>query len=863
MASYEAEHGVRTLHDARLMRSLLIDLPRDLRYGARMLRRSPGFATVAILSLALGIGGAASVFALVNAIVLRPLPIPNPDELFLAERHRADQVSTRFSWPLFQQARDGSRGRATLAAATRIVGMQLQPEGSSTPKRGNAQLVSGEYFELLQQQPQVGRLLTAADNQSAGAGRVAVLSDGYWRRDLGASPAAVGRTIAINGVPFTVAGVARPGFFGTTVALRSPDVWIPLMAQPDVHYAGNVSSYGSADTQKPWPPQAEIAWLDVFARASPPESATAIASVLTVLTQNDSRTISGTPANPRDDALPERIVLASAARGTSNLRNGIAAPLFVILAMVGVLLAIACGNVAGLLIARATAREREIAIRLSIGSGRARLVRQLLAESVLLAGVSGALGLGLAAWGRDLLLALFARGPGLTDLDASIDRRVLAFSVLVSLATGLACGMLPALRSTRLPLSESLKTEGRSQGIGGRRGLLVGKALVAAQMAFCVLLLVVAGLFIRSIRTLAQSDLGFDRDHLLVAELDVRSLGYSTGQQRVLYDRIVELVSAVPGVRSASFSLNGPLAGSAWTSSMSVEGHPARPGERLITNEEAVTERYFETVGLRLLEGRLFGPEDRTAGSRAAIINETMARRFFAGGSAVGKRFDYGESVGPDSFVIIGVVEDARYVDLRKDPPNMVYHLTTSLPDGGGALKDLEIRSSGSPAALVATIRRTLNEREPGLPIVDIQPFAERVDGNLSNERMIANLTSTFGALALALACLGLYGTVSYGINRRVAELGLRIALGANGRAVLWMVMREAMILVLLGGAVGLPLAFAAGRSVASLLYGVGPVDPVVYGVGAGVLLAVAVVAAYLPARRASRIEPMVALGRS
>ena len=843
---------------------------RDFRFGARLLRRSPGFTFTALVSLALGIGGATAVFSLVNAIVLRSLPVPNPQQLHQVEvQAPGREFGGILSGPTFIQMRDAlaAQNAGELFAATSPQGMQLQPGGGETPMRGNVQLVSGEYFTALRQQPQAGRLLTPADNVTVGAHPVVVISDGYWRRRMNAAPDAVGRNVLINGANFTVVGITRPRFFGTTLGLRSPDAWIPYTMQAAVRYSANASSSDNADTRKPWPPQPDIEWLTVFARIPDGIPAARAVETMTATYRHEREAALSASATADDrSAIQQRgIRLEDASAGVSSLRDGASKPLFVLLAMVGVLLAIACGNVAGLLLSRAAGREREIAIRLSIGAGRGRLVRQLLAESLLLAVAGGLLGITFAVWARDALLALMVNvGSSTTpiDLNTAIDWRVLGFSLGVSAVTGLACGILPAIRGSRVAVAESLKQQSRGAvgSDGGRRGMLVGKALVTAQMAFCLLLLVVAGLFARSLQSLTRTDVGFDRDRLLTARVDVRGAGYADDERLALYRRLIARLEALPGVQAVSFSGNGPLANSSRISSLAVEGYTPGPDERLRTNEEVVTERYFATVGLNLIEGRFFIAEDRAPGAHNTIINATMARRFFPGQSAIGKRWSYGGPIDRDANVIVGVVEDARYVNLRVAPPNMAYRLVDAAPDE--VLSDLEVRTAGEPGALTASVRQALTEAEPRLPIVEVVPLGDRIERGVSQDRMVARLTSMFGALALLLASLGLYGTISYGISRRVAELGLRMALGADRGTVLWMVLREALALVATGAVIGLPLAFLAGRSMQSLLFNVRAADPWSFAGGAVLLVAVAALAAYLPAHRASRIEPMVALGR-
>jgi predicted permease len=836
------------------------DFIQDLRFGFRLLRRSPVFTLVAVSSLALGIGGAAAVFSLLNAIVLRSLPVEDPGRLFLAERHRPDEVIPRFAWPEVQRLRDDLAGQAEIAAASSVATMQLKPERATAPERGSVQLVSGEYFTVLRQTAQAGRLLTPEDNRQLDGHPVVVISHGYWRRSLGGAADAVGQTLALNGATFTIVGIAAPAFFGTTVSMRGVDAWAPIAMQSASRYGGNVSSHDDGDTRKPWPPQENVEWLNVFARVPQAAEPSTIAAALTVRHQADMQA-RGSGDDYARRAREERVVLAPAARGISSLRNQASAALYVLLAMMLVLLLIASGNVASLLISRAAAREREIAVRLSLGAGRLRLMRQLIVESLMLGLAGGAVGLGLAVWGRDLLLGLFVSGQTtLVTLDIGIDWRVVAFAVGISLLTGVACGLLPALRGTRVAVSESLKMQSRAMGLQSRRTLLAGRALVAAQMAFCLLLLIVAGLFVRSLRHLATSDIGFDRDRVLAARLDIRSLGLPPGGRDALYQRLIDRVSALPGVQSVSLSQNGPVVSSSQISGFAIEGYTPGAGERLSTNEEIVTERYFETVGLRILRGRGFTAADRAPGARATLVNETMAKRFFPGQDPIGKRWAYDENgvTRPDAFVIVGVVEDAKYRDLKSTVPTMTYHL--SGPDFDAEVGDLEVRTAGAPDALASTLRQVLSEVEPNLPVYDIMPLEQRVARSLSQDAVIAQLTSVFSGIALLLACLGLYGTISYGVNQRVAELGLRIALGADRGRVLWLVMREALVLVVIGSTVGFSLAYLAARSLGSVLHGIGPLDPLAYGTGAALLLGVGLIAAYLPAFRASRIEPMRAI---
>lgn len=836
----------------------------DVRYGLRVLLRAPLFTTVAVLSLALGIGGGVSVFTLLNAIVLRELPVANPQQLYAADRTRANDTSNRYSFPLFVDLRDQLANRAEAFVATNPTSMQVRlPRRSdaSAAERSLVQLVSGEFFPVLRQRARLGRLIEPRDNTAPGANPVMVISDAYWQRRFDRDPNIIGRELIVGGASLTVIGVTAPGFFGPVVALRNPDVWIPLMMQDEIRYAFNASMSDNAEGSRPWAPQRDVEWLSLFLRVPNASDVEPIAAAATVMHQRDAlaRVTASAGPDARSRIERERVVLSSAGRGVSFLRGDLSSRLIVLLAMMGVLLLITCGNVASLLVARASAREREIAVRSAIGAARWRVIRQLLVENLVLAFAGGTIGLLAAAWGRDLLLSMFARGAAIIDLDTSFDWRVLVFTLAVTTFCGLAAGVLPALRATRVAPTDAIKAQSRQVGTaGGRRGALIGKTLVASQIAFSLLLLVVAGLFVRSMQSLLATDVGYDRSQLLVAQMDVRTLGYPEHERQALYDRVLDRVRRVPGVVSASASLNGPMGNSRRSSSFAVEGYDARPDENLITNEEVVTPDYFQTVGLRLVEGRLWTLDDARPEGRATIVNESMARRFFPNGGAVGKRWTYGEPITAEAFVIIGVVEDAKYFEIRGTTPNMIYRLSAaSRPE---VLGNLEVRAAGSPASVMDSVRQAVAEVEPTLLVFDLGPLEQRLNRGLTNDRLIANLTSAFGLVALLLACLGLYGTISYGVARRVSELGVRMALGADRRTVLWLVIRESLGLVLIGAVLGLPLALAAGRSLVSFLHGVGPIDPMSFMQATILLIAVAGLAAYVPAYRASKIDPMVAL---
>jgi predicted permease len=851
--------SVEPVKDAcRDMRTLgaVDDFLRDVRFGVRLLARGPGFTAVAVLSLALGIGATSAIFSVINAVVLRPLPVADAGELRIAQATGPGQVNLRFSHPVVERAAGRLDGRAGLAALSSVESVLIATRGggvgASPPETARLQLVAGDFFGTLRQRAQIGRLLVPDDHRSSARRPVAVISDAYWSRRFDRAAAVLDAELIINGTSTSIAGVTAPEFFGATVGTQGPDVWAPAATQAALRFAGDFRRTGG-DLQKPWLLQPEITWLQVMIRV-PPEGSAAAAEAFTLALRSETP-----PAGDQDDR-GARVTLLPGSGGFSPMRGQLTAPLVVLLLMVGLLLAIACANIAGLLLARATSRGREMAIRLSMGAARGRLIRQLLTESLLLAAVGGVMGLGLAYWGSTVLLTSMTSGAPVTGIDVRPDWRVIGLTFATSMATALAFGLLPALRGTRLPLAESLRAQARSViGTPGRAGRMpAGKLLIAGQMAFAILLLLVAALFARSLQAMTGVDVGYDRDRLLVARIDPRSAGYSVTELPALYTRVVERLGRLPGVAAVSVSTSGLFSGSRSRGDFAVEGYLPGRGEELTTIKEWVTSDYFRAVGLAIRQGRGFGAADSASSPRVCVISEAMARRYFRDQRPIGRRLSWGGSnFDADGFEIVGVVEDARFNDVRAESLNMVYLPATQTEL---YLDNVEMRAEGSPAALTNAVRSALRESEPRLAVGAIDTLDSRIARSIDVERLLGWLTMAFGAAALGLACLGLYGTISYGVRRRTAELGMRIALGADRAAVRWLIVREALLLVLAGGVVGLPLAFLAARAVSGLLYATAPSDPVAYGTAVGVLVVVSAFAAYIPARRASRLDPMVAL---
>ena len=837
---------------------ILAEFWADLRFAARLLRRSPGFTFVAVSSLALGIGGATAIFTVTDAVVLKSLPVRAPGQLYIAQVDDASGSSSRFSYPLFEQARDVVHGSADMCVSSSVVRMLITEGAAAAPRPddiGRVQLVSGEYFSVLGTRPQVGRLLEPADNRSIGAHPVAVLSDAFWARRFGRRPDIVNRLITVNGAALTVIGVTPPGFFGTVADTRA-DVWVPVMMQSVVRYANN-ADVEDGDLDQPWVPQPEVAWLTVVIRARTDRDRHAVADVFTRLLQQQlaKRSGYGTDPDVRGRLQARHVVLAPGSHGLSRMREQLQSPLAVLFAMVGLLLVIACANLAGLLLARSASRRRELAVRASIGAGRWRIVRQLLAESLLLGLAGGALGIVAARWGCDVLLALFAPGRTGPAMDLALDRRVLLFATTTSVLTALGFGLLPALRASRVDPAETLNAFGRIVG-GERRRHSAGRLLVVAQLALTVLLLSVAALFARTLQQLAQVPVGYNQDGVVIARIDPRAAGYGLERLDALHRAIVERLETTPGVRSASLSLHGPLSGGARVSSLNVEGFQPPRDTPLEVQEDVVTPQYLSDRGPHAQAGaalRPGGPPQRPRRHHQRDDGATLLRR-------QGSDWTPLEQRRADR---AGRLRDSRCGVRRPLQRPAKRHAECSLSTRvteRGVLTSVEVRTSGPATDAAHAVRVALGAVDPRIPVMEVSTLEARVRALTGQERTVALLAAVFGATALLVACLGLYGILAYHVTRRTPELGVRIALGAGRGAVLWLVMRDALVIVALGLAIGLPLTLAAAQQMTRLLYRVPPVDVISYTAAAVVLVTIATLAAWIPARRAAAIEPIVAL---
>jgi len=829
-------------------------LIQDLRYALRQLRKSPGFTAVGVLTLALGVGANTGIFTLVNAVLLKSLPVQDPEQLFLVSHSGRFAENTRFSYPVFQNMRAAMPESATLAAMTWPADFYASL-GSSQPEMVQGQLVSGNYFQTLETYAALGRLLTPDDDRAVGGSPVAVISYGCWERRFGRDEGVVGRKMVVNGMPFDVVGVAAPGFFGARAG-TAPDFWLPLTMQSAVHYAQHYSDREAAVLEKPWIPQPDIRWLQFIVRARDrdalPRMATAINQVFLRDLERDAAGIKD--PQERQGFLRARLEPEPGSRGLSTLRRSFSKPLLVLMALVGLVLLIACANLANLLLARAAAREHEIAVRLSIGASRVRLVRQTLTECLLLSIFGGLLGIAVAYWCSAIFPKWASSGATPIPLNLAPDARVLIFSTLVALLTGIVFGSAPAVQSTRVEPVRALKARGRRfPGSGG--GWSFKQALVACQVALSLVLLVGAGLFLRTLRNFTELDPGFDREHILTVWLDTHMGGYKQEQLTPLYLRLIERVEATPGVSSASLASCGLAVGCGDSSDIYIPGVPHTDGET-DAQERRVSQDFLRTAGIPLLSGRDFATTDTEKSPPVAIVNQTFVHEFLHDRNPIGQYFGYNATQN-HRFQIVGVVRDARVDDITEGASPMIYHaLAQDVID----VESLDVRTSGDPARLIPDVRQAVRSVDPNLPIGGVTTAAEELANDLAHQRLIARLTAIFGALALGLACLGLYGVMSYTVARRTSELGIRLALGASRHAVLWLVMRQTLVVIGAGVAMGLLLSFLAGRVFTSLLFGLSPHDPETVLEAAAVLLLVSVASGLKPAWRAAHVNPTESL---
>ena len=833
------------------------DLWQDTRYGARMLRKSPGFTAVAVLSLALGIGANTAIFTLLNAVLLKSLPVQAPDQLVLLSDSASEGTSTGdppkgqwwlFSNPSYEYLRNHNESLAGLCAfrsGEARLSVRLDGVTGEAAQRAQGHLVSGNYFDVMGAHSMIGRVLSPQDD-AASARPAAVISHRYWKGQTNEDPQVVGKSVTLNGTAFTIVGVMPPEFFGERVR-RPPDFWLPLAFQPQVEMHDSVLS------------DQKVYWLNLMGRLKPAvRSDQAQANLNVALQQFLIDQAGATITDERRAAIQNCYVeLVPGGRGVSGLRFFYSEPLRMLMGIVALVLLIACANVGNLLLSRSASRQTEMSLRLALGASRARVVRQLLTESVLLAAIGGALGLLLAGWGVDALVTLVART---SPLDIHPDALVLGFTIGVSLLAGVVFGLAPALRASRTDLSSAIKLKtSRAGSLKLRFGL--APALIVSQVALSLVLLVGAGLFARSLVKLQHEDLGFNREGVLLVDIDPRLAGYKPKELSTLYRQLFDRLGTLTGVRSASIATYSPLSGTGRASSITVAGYTPKPGEEMVVSDMLIGPSYCSTLGLPLLQGREIGVQDSPASDKVAVVNEAFAQSFFEGENPVGRRFGFGDEEKDSADIeIVGVIGDVKYDSAREKPVPTAYRPILQVQDQGAYSSNLELRTEGDPLNAASEVRSAIAQVDDKLPIVGVNSFSKQLEDSLKQERLIAQLVSFFGALALLLACVGLYGVMGHAVARRTNEIGIRMALGAERHSILWMVLRETLILVIAGIGIGVPVALASARLVSTQLYGLSAADPLTLSAAVVLLITVAALAGYLPARRASLVDPMVAL---
>jgi predicted permease len=859
-------------------------LLQDLRYGFRMLFKQKGLTAAALLSLALGIGANTALFSIVDAMLLKTLPVKDPDRLVLfrsvapqgfsagsyngssntdpvtGERHM-----TSFAYQTYQRLRE-QQGPLSDVFAFGGASLNISADGQADVATGQG--VSGNYYSALGVQPAAGRLLADEDDKP-GATPVAVISHRYWQKRFGGDHAVVGKQINLNNVAFTIIGVSAKGFDGAMGVGSTQDVTIPVSLEPQLHTEKQRSFLGG-----------NMWWLRIMGRLKPGVTREQAQGQLEnafhqsviehrAARQAAAKASGGNAISDLDPKQYPRLFADPGGQGEMFRRKYYAPSLYLLMGVVGLVLLIACANVANLLLSRAAGRQKEIGLRLALGASRWRLIRQLLTESLLLSVLAGFFGIIVAVWIKDGLLAVSDwGGRGLNALEPRLDWRVLGFTIGLSLLTGIIFGLAPAWRTTKIDLTPSLKDSARASSAVHRSFLTRG--LVVVQVALSLLLLVGAGLFVRTLLNLQRVDPGFDTRNLLLFEVQPGLIGYKDEKLRQLYQQISERLEAVPGVQAVTFSRLPLLSQSSSSSSVflreALSAQPDAEGRIKESGEgyrHVVRENFLETMRVPLLSGRTFGPHDNTTSPRVVVVNQTFANKYFPNQNPIGKRFTFDTSK-PDEIEIIGVCKDAKYTSQRDDVPPTVYSsFRQERPMASGVF---EVRTATDPASITASVRGVVREIDANLPVMNIKTQVEQADETLSMERLFAKLLTLFGILAQQLAAIGLFGVLAYMVSQRTREIGIRMALGADRASVLRMIVRQGMTLAVLGVVLGLAGAYVLTKYLESwiglskMLFGVKVSDPLTYAVIAVLLTVVAAVACYIPARRATKVDPLVAL---
>jgi len=866
----------------------------DLRFGWRTLRKSPRFTVVALLSLSLGIGGNTAIFTLIHQVMLRDLPVRDPEQLVTFDKAIGGGIFGgvdlgsygMFPWYFAHQLETGPgpfQGIASYSSFSPKVSVR-PPSSTASPDSNTpaimvpGTLVSGNYFSLLGVQPLMGRAIGPSDNSTPGAGAVADLSYQFWQQSMSGDPAILGKAITINGTPCTVIGVMPREFQGFKLEVEPAALWAPIMMQPVVF-----------QDQSYLTPAFAPYFLHVFGRLSP-QAATSHAAFqqsqrwLDQQARTGIRAIEGNTisAARQQEINHVTIPLLPAQHGISQMRSQYGDSLQTLMAVVVLVLLIACANLANFLLARAATRQRETATRLALGSSRARIVRQSLIETLLLSIAGGALGILIAFVATRALIAFVTQGVSATTLSPTPDAAILLFTMAVALSTGVLFGLAPAFVAARTGAATTLASNARTaQASGGRSSRPWQKTLVTAQITLSLLLLVGAGLFLRSLRNLQNQDFGFERTHLLVADFNAQLAGYKASQAAALHQRLIERLSALPGVRTVAVASAPPISEGNWSSDITLTGYTPAPKENMNSVLNRVSGEYFETVGMPILAGRPITPADSAGSLKVAVVSQSLANHFFPEGDAIGRVLTIGIDHVKGPWQIVGIVRNSKSNDPRAtDPVRMTYiplaqidpFLPTNQPAGGTATPALPqenddcfagtliLRTTGDPSGSIANLRAAVASIDPNIPLLNVKTIHDQVSSFLTHDELISALTGLFSLLALLLAAIGLYGVMSYNVVRRTNEIGIRFALGAPGRTVLWMILRESLLLLSIGLVLGLPLAVGAAQYIKVQLFDLNALDLTTFVLAVTVVSTMSLLSAFLPARRATKVDPMVAI---
>jgi putative ABC transport system permease protein len=819
----------------------------DVHYGLRMLRKTPLITSIALLSLALGIGANTAIFSLVDAVMLRMLPVQNPEQLarILFRSPASPRPRQSATNPIWEQVRDRQDAfSGVIAWSPQMFDLAEGGEVNNI----NGIYASGDYFTVLGVRPAAGRLMSASDDVRGCSG-VAVLGYGFWQSHYAGAESAVGSLIRLNGHAFPIVGVSQRGFFGTDVGDKL-DVAIPVCAEAVLD-----GKDSSLDVRDDW-------WLSMMGRLKPGVTVEQADARMKVLSPPLFGAVvpQAWPAKYQDTFRKYAFAVLPGATGASGgLRQQYSQPLEILMFVVGLVLLIACANIASLLLARSAARQKEIALRLSLGASRARLIRQMLTESVVLSGTGAIFGVLFARWGSVLLVRFVSTQQSQVFLDLKMDSRVLAFTIAVTVLCGLLFGILPALRSTRVDAMSAMK-EGQSQAAGGRSHSSAARWIVAAQIALSLVLLIGTGLFIHTFANLMTLDAGFDRNNVLMVETNIHNAGIAEPARVPLYGQMLAELRSIPGVVSASQCWMTPLSGRQWDNSLTAPGHPLPAGVDPDTLLNWVTPGYFETMRTALLEGRTFDARDSATSTPVVIVNQLLARHYFGSQSPIGEHLLGGsEGMLRQPMEIIGVVQDAKYTSLRDDFQPEAYFPLSQIQKNVAEDSTFEIRTAMAPSALIPAVREAMG-RVNKLASLQFTTLKQEADDSVAQQHLMAVLSGFFGGLALLLTAIGLYGVMAYVVTQRTHEIGIRMALGAQQASILRLVIRDATIVLVAGVAAGLLGSIWISRLAKDLLFGVTPNDPLTLALAIVVLVAVALFACYIPARRATRVDPLVAL---